>query len=199
MSNTGRNKKLASFNCDENLWIEFKHRCQDSGTTATAMLTQFIQLYLDGSLDNLDVNPLDKRFDERVKASVHEYLATRLDPLQTKMAALSEKVAFLEGTAIARSALPEAIANQLPRSNTKRAIAKKEPEFWFIQQRAKHLGLEISANQKMKIEMWANESYKERYGQIPPKQLYRGTQASVYPAKDVDLLDATITGVVRGG
>ncbi|WP_009630549.1 hypothetical protein [Synechocystis sp. PCC 7509] len=119
-----------------------------------------------------------------------EYLATRLDPLQTKMAALSEKVAFLEGT--------EA-ANQLPRSNKKTAIAKKEPEFWFIQQRAKHLGLEISANQRMKIEMWANESYKERYGQIPPKQLYRGTQASVYPAKDVDLLDATITGVVRGG
>lgn len=190
MSNTGRNKKLASFNCDEDLWVEFKHRCQDSGTTATAILTQFIQLYLDGSLDNLDVNPLDKRFDERVKASVDEYLATRLDPLQTKMAALSEKVAFLEGTAI---------TTQSSRSNTKRAIAKKEPEFWFIQQRAKHLGLEISANQKMKIEMWANESYKERYGQIPPKQLYRGTQASVYPAKDVDLLDATIKGVVRGG
>jgi hypothetical protein len=51
----------------------------------------------------------------------------------------------------------------------------------------------------MKIEMWANESYKERYGQIPKKQLYRGTQASVYPTKDIDLLDATITGVVRGG
>ncbi len=112
MSNTGRNKKLASFNCDENLWIEFKHRCQDSGTTATAILTHFIQLYLDGSLDNLDVNPLDKRFDERVKASVDEYLATRLDPLQTKMAALSEKVAFLEGTAIARSAPREAITTQ---------------------------------------------------------------------------------------
>ncbi len=51
----------------------------------------------------------------------------------------------------------------------------------------------------MKIEMWAKESYKERYGQIPPKQLYRGTQASVYPAKDVDILDATIKGIVMRG
>ncbi len=190
MSNTGRDKKLASFNCDEDLWDNFKNRCQQKGTTATATLTRFIQLYLDGSLDDLDIDPLDRRFEERVRASVDAYLATRLDPLQTKMAALSEKMAFLEGAAI---------ANQSSRSKTKAAIAKKEPEFWFIQQRAKHLGLEISANQRMKIEMWANESYKDRYGQIPPKQLYRGTQASVYPAKDVDLLDATINGIVRGG
>ena len=199
MSNTGRDKKLASFNCDESLWQSFKSRCQEKGTTATATLIRFIQLYLDGSLDDLDVNPLDRRFDEQVKASVDAYLATRQDLLQSKLTALSEKVAFLEGAAIARSALPEAIANQLPRSKTKAAIAKKEPEFWFIQQRAKHLGLEISANQRTKIEMWANESYKERHGQVPQKQLYRGTQASVYPAKDVDILDATIKGVVMRG
>ncbi len=190
MSNTGRSKKLASFNCDESLWLEFRHRCQEQGTTATATLTHFIQLYLDGSLDDLDVNPLDKRFDERVRASVDEYLATLIDPLQTKVAALSEKVAFLEGTAI---------ANQSSRSNKKAAIAKKEPEFWFIQQRVKHLGLEISANQRMKIEMWANESYKERHGQIPKKQPFRGTQASAYPAADLDILDATIKGVVAQG
>ncbi|WP_160295921.1 hypothetical protein [Aliterella atlantica] len=36
-----------------------------------------------------------------------------------------------------------------------------------MQQRAKHLGVEISADRRMKIEMWANESYKERYGQNP--------------------------------
>ena len=186
MSNTGRDKKLASFNCDESLWESFKSHCQQKGTTATATLTRFIQLYLDGSLDDLDINPLDKRFDERVRASVDAYLATRLDSLQSKVTALSEKVAFLEGAAMQGSA---------PRE----AIAKKEPEFWFIQQRAKHLKLEISANQRMKIEMWANESYKERHGELPKKQLYRGTQASVYPAKDVDLLDATIKGVVRGG
>ncbi len=129
MSNTGRSKKLASFNCDENLWSQFRYRCQEKGTTATATLTSFIQRYLDGSLDNLDVDPLDKRFDERVRASVDAYLATRLDLLHSLVTALSEKVAFLEGAAIARSALPEAIATQLPLSKTKAAITKKEPEF----------------------------------------------------------------------
>ncbi len=188
MSNTGRNKKLASFNCDERLWQGFKSRCQERGTTATAILTQFIQRYLD--VDDLDVNPLDKRFDEQVRTSVDNYLATRLDSLHSLVTALSEKVAFLEGAAI---------STQLPRSNTRAAIALKEPEFWFIQQRAKHLGLEISASQRMKIEMWANESYKERHGQIPKKQPFRGTQASAYPTADLDLLDATIKGVIKGG
>ena len=199
MSNTGRDKKLSSFNCDEGLWQSFKSRCQEKGTTATATLTRFIQLYLDGSLNDLDVDPLDKRFDERVRASVDEYLATRLDSLHSLVTALSEKVEFLEGAEAAtqspRSKTKAAIARSAPRE----AIAKKEPEFWFIQQRAKHLGLEISASQRMKVEMWANESYKERHGELPKRQLYRGTQASVYPAKDVDLLDATIKGVVRGG
>ena len=190
MSNTGRSKKLASFNCYEDLWSEFRHRCQEQGTTATAILTHFIQLYLDGSLDDLDVNPLDKRFDKQVRASVDAYLATRTDLLQSKIAALSEKVTFLEGLEI---------ATQLPRSNKKAAIAKKEPLFWFIQQRVKELGLDISANQRMKIEMWANESYKERHGQIPKKQPFRGTQASAYPTADLDLLDATIKGVIKGG
>ncbi len=190
MSNTGRSKKLASFNCDENLWSQFRHRCQEQGTTATATLTSFIQLYLDGSLDDLDVNPLDKRFDKQVRASVDNYLATRLDSLHSLVTALSEKVAFLEGLET---------ATQLPRSNKKAAIALKEPLFWFIQQRVKELGLEISASQRMKIEMWANESYKERHGQIPKKQPFRGTQASVYPTADLDLLDATIKGVVAQG
>ena len=190
MSNTGRSKKLASFNCDEDLWSQFRHRCQEKGTIATATLTSFIELYLDGSLDDLDVNPLDKRFDKQVRASVDAYLATRLDSLHSLVTALSEKVAFLEGLET---------ATQLPRSHKKAAIAKKEPEFWFIQQRVKELGLEISANQRMKIEMWANESYKERHGQIPKKQPFRGTQASAYPAADLDLLDATIKGVVAQG
>lgn len=189
MSNTGRDKKLASFNCDEGLWESFKSRCQQKGSTATATLTRFIQLYLDGSLDDLDIDPLDKRFDERVRASVDAYLATRQDALQGKVTVLSEKVAFLEGQ----------LATYSSGSKAKAAIAKKEPEFWFVQQRAKHLGVEISADQRMKIEMWANESYKERYGHNPQKQLYRGAQASVYPAKDVDILDATIMGVARGG
>lgn len=190
MSNTGRSKKLASFNCDESLWSEFRLRCQEQGTTATATLIQFIQLYIDGSLDNLDVNTLDKRFDERVKVSVDSYLATHLGALHTKITTPSDLIAFLEGQLSAYSLSP---------TPTKSKNAKKEPEFWFIQQRAKHIGLEISANQRMKIEMWANESYKERHGQIPKKQFSRGAQATVYPAADKDILDATIKGVVTGG
>jgi hypothetical protein len=78
MSNTGRNKKLASFNCDEELWSAFMRRCQEQGTTATATLTRFIQLYLDGKLDNLDADMLGDCFDERIRARVDEYLGQHL-------------------------------------------------------------------------------------------------------------------------
>ena len=72
MANTGRKKKLASFNCDQELWGEFVRLCQEQGTTATAVLTRFIELYLDGKLDNFDVQPLGDHFDERIRASVDE-------------------------------------------------------------------------------------------------------------------------------
>ncbi|WP_138506694.1 hypothetical protein [Nostoc sp. PA-18-2419] len=76
MSQTGKNKKLASFNCDQKMWEQFIARCKSKGTTATATLTQFIELYLD-DLDNLDViggDNLDKRLDSKIKASIEEYL-----------------------------------------------------------------------------------------------------------------------------
>ncbi len=76
MSQTGKNKKLASFNCDQKMWEQFIARCKSKGTTATATLTQFIELYLD-DIDNLDAiggNDLDKRLDSKIKASVEEYL-----------------------------------------------------------------------------------------------------------------------------
>ncbi len=127
------------------------------------------------------------------------YLATCTDLLHSLVTALSKKVAFLEGletaTQLPRSKTKSAIARSAPRE----AIAKKEPEFWFIQQRVKKLGLDISASQRLKIEMWANESYKERHGQIPKRQPFRGTQAFAYPAADLDILDATIKGVVAQG
>jgi hypothetical protein len=77
MSNTGRKKKLASFNCDQKMWSQFIAHCNSKGTTATATLTQFIELYLDDDRDNLDTiggNNLDKRLDSKIKASVEEYL-----------------------------------------------------------------------------------------------------------------------------
>ncbi len=187
MSNTGSGKKLASFNCEVQMWAEFIARCQEKGTTATSVLTLFIKLYLDGSLDDLDVNTLDKRFDERVRASVDEYLATH--PLRWEVTTLSEKIAFLEGQLTAYSS----------QSNTKSKPFKKEKDFWFIKERAKYLGLEISADQRIKIEMFANDAYQQRHGTLPKRQLYRGTQAFAYPKKDLDILDATIKGIVRGG
>jgi hypothetical protein len=93
MSNTRRSKKLASFNCDKELWAGFIRRCQENGTTATNVLTELIKLYLDGDLDGSGCKHLDKRFDERVRASVDEYLATHQGSLPNKVAALSEKIA----------------------------------------------------------------------------------------------------------
>jgi hypothetical protein len=77
MSNTGRKKKLASFNCDQRKWEQFIARCNSKGTTATATLLEFIDLYLGDSQDQLDAiggNNLDKRLDSQIKASVEKYL-----------------------------------------------------------------------------------------------------------------------------
>ncbi|MHC5747938.1 MAG: hypothetical protein ACYTXT_40015 [Nostoc sp.] len=77
MSNTGRKKKLASFNCDQRKWEQFIACCNSKGTTATATLLEFIELYLDDSQDKLDAidgNNLDKRLDSKIKASVDKYL-----------------------------------------------------------------------------------------------------------------------------
>jgi hypothetical protein len=80
MSNTGKGKKLASFNCDQKMWERFILRCQSQGTTATATLTHFIQMYLDGSLDKLDAvadHDLEKNgLDSRIGEIVEEYLST---------------------------------------------------------------------------------------------------------------------------
>ncbi|WP_154655933.1 hypothetical protein [Fortiea contorta] len=53
MSNTGRNKRLASFNCDVELWEKFTRQCRDNSTTATAVLIDFISHYVDNSLDDV--------------------------------------------------------------------------------------------------------------------------------------------------
>lgn len=202
MSNTGRNKKLASFNCDEELWTSFMHRCQEQGTTATATLTQFIKLYKDGKLDNLDADMLGDSFDQRIRAIVDEYLekhlASHLDKylatnqdkqLYSTVVALSEKIGSLEASL--------SITNV--RTYPNKTNPPKNREFWFIQDRARYLGVTINADQRLKIEMFANANYQERHGQLPKRQPYRGTQAFAYPAADLDILDNTIKGVVKQG
>lgn len=204
MSNTGRNKKLASFNCDEELWGKFIRRCQDQATTATATLIQFIELYLDGKLDdNLDADMLGDRFDKRIRASVDEYLEKHLPShldkhlatnqgnsreLYSTVVALSEKIGFLEAR------LSTTNAHTYPNKTN----PPKAREFWFIQDRARYLGVTINADQRLKIEMFANADYQERHGQLPKRQPYRGNQAFAYPAADLDILDANIKGVAKG-
>lgn len=187
MSNTGRNKKLASFNCDEQMWAEFIRRCQEQGTTATAALTSFIQLYLDGKLDNLDADTFGDRFDKRVRASVDEYLTAH--PLRREVAALSSKIAYLEGQLSAFS----------ERTHTKPTTFNKERSEWFIQERAKYLGVRLNADQLMKVEMFAADAYKDRHSKPPVKKLFKGMPASVYPAADEDILDPLIRGVATRG
>lgn len=197
MSNTGRNKKLASFNCDEELWERFRKRCQEKGTTATATLIRFISLYLDSSLDNLDAhlgNGLDKQLSERVRASVDEYLVEHFSSYLDKYLATNQDWKELHSTVVTLSQKIEELENQ-GRSSAKRYTKKRE--YWFIKERAKYLGLHISAAQLIHIEMFANDYYKSRHGKLPEMQLYRNIQAFAYPEKDVDLLDAAIKKVVE--
>ncbi|MBN3959141.1 hypothetical protein [Nostoc sp. NMS8] len=102
MSNTGRKKKLASFNCDQRIWEQFIDRCKSKGTTATATLLEFIELYLDDSQDKVDAisNNLDKRLDSQIKASVEKYLAfgnkSNTAPTNETILAICERLDKLE-------------------------------------------------------------------------------------------------------
>jgi hypothetical protein len=103
MSNTGRKKKLASFNCDQSIWEQFIARCKSKGTTATATLLEFIDLYLGDSQDKIDTtggNDLDERLDSKIKASVEEYLVTSnksyKNPTNETIRAICERLDKLE-------------------------------------------------------------------------------------------------------
>lgn len=167
-------------------------RCQENGTSATVTLTRFIKLYLDGSLD-LDLGKSQEVtlgadvlecLDEQVKARVDEYLRTNLP-------------SYIDDY-IKNQKSPTAQANSTSQSrhHTTSTSSKKEREFWFIKERAKHLGLELNANQIIHVELWANDAYKERHGQPPGRQLFRRTQAFAYPKSDVDILDRAIRDVL---
>lgn len=177
-------------------------QCQEQGTTATATLTRFIELYLDGELDNFDVQPLGARFDEQIRASVDEYLQQHLpehldkylttnqdQQLYSTVVSLSEKIGELEARLSTTNA----------RTHTNQTNPPKERDFWLIQERARYLGLTISADQRLKIEMFANDDYKKRHGQLPHRQPFRGHQAFAYPVADLDILDNIIRGVVKQG
>jgi len=71
--------------------------CQNK-TTATATLTSFIQLYLDGKLDNLDADIgrllVDEYLQQHLPSHLDKYLATGQDKqLYSTVVALSERLA----------------------------------------------------------------------------------------------------------
>lgn len=177
MSNTGRNKRLASFNCNVELWEKFTSQCRDNSTTATAILTKFISHYLDNSLDRLAIS-LGKvtesgqiDWEQQVKELVDKYLEQRLPSYLDKYAT---------------SHLSSRQKSQLNTQNQ---------EFWFGRERAKYLEREITANQLIHIELSANDAFKQRHGTLPKRQLWRGNQSFAYPNDDVDILDAAILKV----
>jgi hypothetical protein len=186
MTNTGRNKKLATFNCDDELWNQFIHRCQEQGTTATATLRQCISLYLEGKLDNFEGILAKRNIDalhEQVQSCVSEYLEQHLP------AYIDNYLANVQGfdlTTTKTQGSPN-------RQKTKRS---PEPEFWTIKARAKHLGLTVNANHFLHVEMYVNEDYKERHGKLPKRELVKNTQTFVYPSTDVDILDKAINKVL---
>ncbi|MBE8992575.1 hypothetical protein [Nostoc sp. LEGE 12450] len=103
MSNTGRKKNLASFNCDQRKWEQFIACCNSKGTTATATLLEFIDLYLGDSQDKIDTtggNDLDERLDSKIKASVEKYLVTsnnsNSSPSNETIIAICERLDKLE-------------------------------------------------------------------------------------------------------
>ncbi|MBW4637313.1 MAG: hypothetical protein KME05_03590 [Gloeocapsa sp. UFS-A4-WI-NPMV-4B04] len=179
-------------------------RCQEQGTIATATLTRFIQLYLDGKLDNLDADIIGDRFDKRIKENVDEYLEKQLPSHLDKYLATNQgNSRELYSTVVALSEKIGSLEARLSTTNARTYPNKTNPpknrEFWFIQDRARYLGVAINADQRLKIEMFANANYQERHGQLPKRQPYRGTQAFAYPVADLDILDNTIRGVVKQG
>lgn len=79
---------------------------------------------------------------------------------------------------------------------TQKTKATDKREYWFLEERAKHLGWKTNASQRIHLEMYATDSYKERHGKLPGKQLFKNAQATAYPVADVDLLDAAINKVM---
>jgi hypothetical protein len=145
---------------------------------------------------------LGARFDQRIRASVDEYLEKQLPSYLDKYLA-TQQDKQLYSTVIAISTKIGSLEARLSTTNARtypnKTSPPKEREFWFIQDRAKYLGVTINADQRLKIEMFANANYQERHGQLPKRQPYRGNQAFAYPVADVDILDANIRGVVKQG
>ncbi|MCC5605141.1 hypothetical protein [Nostoc favosum] len=174
MSNTGRNKKLASFNCDVELWEQFTRQCRDNSTTATAVLINFISQYVNNPLSEVvkssgnikDPGKID--WEQLIKQQVDKYLEQNLPSYLDKYIASNQE------------------------TGKKRQLNTQNKEYWLVKERAKYLGKEITDNQLIHIELYANDAFKQRHGTLPKKKLFRNIESFTYPKSDVDILDAAI-------
>lgn len=174
MSNTGRNKKLASFNCDTELWEKFTRQCRDNSTTATAVLIDFISHYVNNPLSKVvkssgkitDQGKID--LEQLIKQQVDKYLEQHLPSYLDKYMASNQQ------------------------TGKKRQINNQNKEYWLVKERAKYLGREINDNQLIHIELYANDAFKQRHGTLPKKKLFQNIESFSYPKSDVDILDAAI-------
>ncbi len=74
MSNTGKNKILATFNCDPELWQAFKIKCRNNGSNATAILLELMELYIDTDVgETLEKGALSVR-QKDIENHVNRYL-----------------------------------------------------------------------------------------------------------------------------
>jgi phage portal protein BeeE len=67
----------------------------------------------------------------------------------------------------------------------------------MLTERIKASKKKVTASQRLHIEMEAAEAYKERHGKPPAKEQVKDKYHDVYPAADLDLLDAAIERVLK--
>jgi hypothetical protein len=86
-------------------------------------------------------------------------------------------------------------------SDTPTPAPELEPEpeskSWMLTERIKSSKKKVTASQRLHIEMEAAEAYKQRHGKPPAKEQVKGKYVDVYPAADLDVLDAAIERVLK--
>lgn len=106
---------------------------------------------------------------------------------------------YFESTAFC---LPQTDENRqgsvdVPTPNDSKSEPEPESKSWMLGDRVKASKKKVTASQRMHIEMEAAEAYKERHGKPPAKEQVKGKYVDVYPAADLDLLDAAIERVLK--
>ncbi len=80
----------------------------------------------------------------------------------------------------------------------KEPIAKTttESKSWFLSERLKFLKIKTTADQLMHLEMELVAAYREKYGKLPSKQLYKQKQCDVFQEEDLEIVDSIIQKVM---